>query len=115
MVPQALLKGLLDHFLVDLNVLHLVQVRPSLLMGQLHHVGFIQPAQHLRADLRLLLSRLKALIKGHVKFIIIRLTLYEDHARHVIKLRQGAPAEPLVKRFLQGEELSQGDVESLAS
>ncbi len=76
-------------------------------MGQFHHIGFIQPAKHLSPHFRFLLSRLKTLLKGHVKFVEIRLALHQNHPGHMIKLRQGTAAKPLIQRFLQGKPLSQ--------
>ncbi len=107
LILQPLPELFLHIFLVYLKVLHLIQVVPGLLLSQLHHIGLVQPAKHLLANLRIPLGSLKAFVEGHIEFVEIRLAFHQYHPGHIIKLCQGAAAESLVQRLLQGQPLSQ--------
>ena len=113
LILQALAELLLHVLLVDLEILHLVHMVSGLLVSQLHHVGLVQPAQHLLAHLGLPLGSLEALLEGHIEFVEIRLALHQNHPGRIIELGQGAAAEPLVQRFLEGQPLPQGHPQPL--
>ena len=115
LVPETLLKGFFHHLLIHLNVFHLVQMRSCFFMGQLQHVRLVKPAEHLRPNLRLLLSRPEAFVKSHVKLIKISFTFYQDHPGNVIKLCQGASTQPFIQSLLQRQKLTQRDVQTFSA
>ncbi len=114
LIPQPVLEGLLHIFLIDDGiVLHLVQVRPRLLVRQFHHIRLIEPAQHLRRDFIFALYALEALLKGHIKFIKFRLTLHKDHPRKIVELCKAAARHALLQSILQRQPLAHRDMKPL--
>ena len=85
LVFQALPELFFHIFLIDLKILHLVHMISGLLVGQLHHIGLVQPAQHLLSHFRIPLCRPETLVKSHVIFIEIRLTLHQNHPGRMVK------------------------------
>ena len=64
LILQPLFKFFFNLFFVNLDFFHPVQMVPCLFMGQLHHVGFIQPPEHLGSHFVFRLYPFKMFLKG---------------------------------------------------
>ena len=103
LIPETFFELCLHLVLVKIMKESVLLIHPELIL-LIHHIDqfrLIEPAHHIFGDFIFRLNSLKGLFKGHVKFIKIRFTLYENHSRKIIKLCKAASRKILVKGLLQ--------------
>ena len=101
LISQPFLELGLHLVLIDkLDSVLLIHAVALFLVHHINQLRLVQPFHHVFGDFVLRLDPFEGLVKGHVKFIEIRLALNQNHPGKVIKLCQTALAQPLVQRLL---------------